>query len=198
MIRVSLTDLVDIVSRSGTPKATRVAQVKRRPEYEPAFDFYKSLRDHIVAVHSDNGRKQDIGRVVNGLVDGKKLRNYPVLIDGYIKWWGRKTFVWFDPPRVSYEANGVEVIINPELGLQFGGLRCVIKLYFKADPLSKAKTDLVTHLMELSLRPACSQGEKMGVLDVRNARLIMYDGNSLIKPMIDAELAYIASLWSSV
>ena len=34
----------------------------------------------------------------------------------------------------------------------------------------------------------------MGVVDVRNARLITYDGGSLIKPMIDAELAYVASL----
>lgn len=64
--------------------------------------------------------------------------------------------------------------------------------------MSKAKADLVTHLMELSLRLTCSQGEKMGVLDVRNAKLIMYDGDRLIKPIIDAELAYIASLWSSV
>ena len=121
-----MTDLVDIVSRSGTPKATKVAQVKRRPEYEPAFDFYKTLRDHIVAVHADDTGKRDIGKVIGGLVDGKKLRNYPALIAGYIKWWGRKTFVWFDPPRVSYEANEVEVIINPELGLQFGGSRCII------------------------------------------------------------------------
>jgi hypothetical protein len=198
MIKVSLTDLVDIVSRSGTPKATRVAQVKRRPEYEPAFDFYKPLRDHIVSVHIDGGDKGDIGKVMREIVDGKKLRNYPPLIDGYVKWWGRKTFAWLDPPRVSYEANGVEVIINPELGLEFGGARHVIKLYFKADPLSKTRADIIVHLMELSLRPICGQEERMSVLDVRNARLIAYNGAVLVKPMIDAELAYIASLWSSV
>lgn len=90
MIRVSLTDLVDIVSKSGTPKATKVAQVKRRPEYEPAFDFYKPLRDHIVAVHTDGRGKQDVGKVVDGLVDGKKLRNYPTLIDGYVNGGGER------------------------------------------------------------------------------------------------------------
>ena len=100
---------MDIVSRSGTPKATKVAQVKRRPEYEPAFDFYKPLRDHIITVHADDRSKRDIGKVMADLVDGKKLRNYPALVDGYIKWWGRKAFVWFDPPHTSYEASGVEV-----------------------------------------------------------------------------------------
>jgi hypothetical protein len=45
MIRVSLTDFVDIVSKSGTPKATKVAQVKKRGRYEPAVDFYKPLRE---------------------------------------------------------------------------------------------------------------------------------------------------------
>ena len=50
MIRLSLTDLVDIVSKSGTPKATKVSHVKARPDYEPAHDFYRPLREQIIAI----------------------------------------------------------------------------------------------------------------------------------------------------
>ena len=45
MIKISLTDFVDIASKSGTPKATKVAQVKARPDYEPKFDFYRPIRE---------------------------------------------------------------------------------------------------------------------------------------------------------
>ena len=48
MPQISLTDFVDIVSTSGTPKATKVKQVKYRPAYNPAIDFYKRIRDDIV------------------------------------------------------------------------------------------------------------------------------------------------------
>jgi hypothetical protein len=51
MIKISLTDFVDIASKSGTPKATKVAQVKARPDYDARFDFYKPIRDQITEIH---------------------------------------------------------------------------------------------------------------------------------------------------
>lgn len=51
MPQLSLTDFVDIVSKSGRPKATKVLQVKERPEYEPAFDFYRPFREHVIETH---------------------------------------------------------------------------------------------------------------------------------------------------
>ncbi len=201
MPQISLTDLVDIVSKSGTPKATKVAQVKARPDYEPAFDFYKPLRDHIIEVHRTGLDKKALSAFLAGIEDGKKRTNYPPVIDGYKKWWGRKTLAWFNPSRTLYGQQGVEVIINPELGLGFNGERHLVKLYFKTVPLSKLRVDIITFLMEISLRPNCPKGEVMSVLDVRNAKLFSFDPTTPIaraKAMVDAELAYVASLWSSV
>lgn len=198
MIRLSLTDFVDIVSKSGMPKATKVAQIKSRAEYEPAFDFYKPLREHIVDVHSSNKAKNSIDDVMGGVIDKKKLSNYPSVVEGYKRWWGRKTFVWFDPISKPYAANGVEVNVNPELGLQFNGQRHLIKLYFKQEPLSKKRVGIITHLMETTLREAYGSQETMSILDIRNARLLSYERSPLAGPMIDAELAYIANLWPSL
>jgi len=41
MPEISLTDFVDFTSASGTSKLSKLKQFKSRPEYEPAFDFYK-------------------------------------------------------------------------------------------------------------------------------------------------------------
>ena len=90
MAKISLTDFVDIVSKAGRPKATKVRQVKERPDYEPAFDFYKALREHIVEVHSSGGGKEIISDVMVSISDPKKIKNYPELLAGYKKWLGRK------------------------------------------------------------------------------------------------------------
>ena len=199
MPQISLTDLVDIVSKSGTPKATKVAQVKARPDYEPAFDFYKPLRECIVDTHRDGQDKKALNAFFANLADAKKRANYPTAIHGYKKWWGRKDLAWFDPPRSTYGQHGVEVMINPELGLEVNGTRHVIKLYFKTEPLSKFRVDIITFLMESGLREKSHHAEVMSILDVRNAKLFSFDpAASTSKGMVDAELAYIGSLWPNV
>jgi len=196
MLLISLTDLVDIVSKSGTPKATKVAEVKTRPDYMPAFDFYKPLREAIIDTHQLMKGKKAILEFYSSLADQKKRTNYPPAIDGYRKWWGKKDLLWFEPPKASYASNGIEVAVNPELGLRINGTPHVIKLYFKAEPLSKLRVDLITVLMETVLRPKCKNGEKMAVLDVRNAKLFLLSAPlAPTKAVVDAELAYISALW---
>lgn len=199
MIRISLTDLMDIVSKSGTTKATKVKYVKERPDYEPAHDFYKPLREFIIERHKHNKQNKniDIWKITGNLSDKRKRDLYPVLIEGYKKWCGRKKFQWHDPQKGTYSSNGIEVMINPELGLEFGSEQHLIKLYFKSDALSKFKINIITSLMELQLRLISDNNVKMSVLDIRNAKLFTYNGAQNIKPIIDAELAYIASFWSS-
>jgi hypothetical protein len=120
-------------------------------------------------------------------------------VNGYRKWWGRKGLAWFVPPRTAYSQHGIEVIINPELGLDINGTRHLVKLYFKTDPLSKLRVDIIARLMESTLRPSCPNNEIMAVLDVRQAKLFSLQPTaSASMAMIDAELAYIASLWPNV
>ncbi len=196
MAVISLTDFVDIVSKSGTPKANKVASVKERPDYEPAFDFYRTLREGIVQIHQGGKSKSDLDRILDKLADPKKIKNYPPLLEGYRKWWGKKSLVWFSPPRASYQHAGVQVNINPELGLSIDTARHVIKLYFKADALTKPRADLITYLMEAELRKLAAPTDVMTVLDVRKAKAFIYNASSVTSHrIINAELAYIASLW---
>jgi hypothetical protein len=197
--KISLTDFVDIVSKSGTPKATKVAQVKERPDYEPAFDFYKSIREQIVDIHKNGLEGKALYTFLQTLKDRKKKANYPEIVDGYLKWLGRKQVDWFNPSRENYLSNGVEVIVNPELGLTFKGEMHLIKLYFKDEALSRFRVDVILSLMEHVLRPYCQKSSMMSVMDVRRGKLFSWrelcDSNI---PLVDAELAYVGSLWPRI
>jgi hypothetical protein len=199
MPRISLTDLVDVVSKSGTPKSTKVTQIKHRPPYSPATDFYKPLRDEISQIHASGLPKSALTKFGSSLSDPKKVANYPDAITGYQTWWGRKSITWFAPPSEIYSANGIDVSVNPELGLEFGGQRYLIKLYFKADSLAKSKVNLITHMMEIALRPKCAQSEVMALLDVRRSKLFTPTlPIAGLTSVVNAELAYIAALWPYV
>lgn len=199
MPRLSLTDLVDVVSKAGSPKATKVRQIKNRNDYSPATDFYKPLRDGIISVHQSGKSKSELDSILNGLKDVKKRSAYPEIIEGYRKWWGGKKPEWFSPPTAVYTNSGIDVSINPEIGFLYNDTPHVIKLYLKDDDVNKSKMDLITALMEHCLRQKTSANTRIGVLDVRGSKLYTLGTNSAVqKAIIDAELAYVAALWPNV
>lgn len=129
MPEISLTDFVDFVVKAGTPKLTKVRQLKERGDYDPAGDFWKPLREAVVDFHRAGGQdKHRLDSVLVGLTDPKKRNRYPDAISGYKKFLGRKTFEWFNPPKTLWSAGGLDVRINPELGLIISGERHVILL----------------------------------------------------------------------
>jgi len=89
------------------------------------------------------------------------------------------------------------------LGLKVDGAPHLIKLYFKSKPLEKNKVDIITHLMATTLSGLCPSTSNtitvMSVLDVRRGKLISPTVPiSALMGMLQAELAYIATLWPSV
>lgn len=199
MPKISLADFVDIVSKSGTPKATKVAQVKNRPPYNPATDFYKQLRDKIIDTHLNNRDKQYLIDSIEALPNLKKAAHYQAILNGYTTWWGKKKLEWFSPPSDVFSYNNIDVNVNPELGIISNGHPYIIKLYLKADPLTKNRIDIVTYLMEVCLRQHCSSKEIMAIFDVRNSKLITSSVIiSSLNATLKAELAYIEALWPNV
>lgn len=199
MPRISLTDFVDIVSSGGTPKANKVSQIKNRLPYNPAFDFYKPLRDRIIEVHNIGETKEYLKSLMPLISDRKKLTAYPAVIDGYLSWWGKKKFSWFNPPNDLFSFHGIDVSVNPELGLYINGDPYLIKLYFKAERLTKNRVDVIHHLMGSVLAPVSPNGTTMAVLEIRQSKL--YAPTIQIPNLtavLGAELAYISALWANV
>lgn len=199
MPQISLTDLVDVVSASGTPKATKVGAIKNRGPYTPGTDFYRPLRDGIIDIHTKGAQKAAVLGITKSLSNFKKIGNYSEALNGYAKWWGKKPIKWFQPARSTYSKSGIDVTVNSQLGLEIDGVPHLIKLYLKPDALSKSRVDLITVLMDSQLRDIAPHNTIMAVLDVRRGKLFPLSVNGKpVKAMIDAELAYIASLWEAL
>lgn len=200
MRRITLTDFVDVVARSGASKINKIAQIKARREYSPQADFYKAVRECIVEMHQKDLPKSHLSEMLVKLHDAKKMTNYPDIAAGYMKWLGRKEVQWFKPPHEIFSAHGFEVSINPELGLRIGEVPHIIKLYFKGESLSAARVQMVSHLMETTLRPLCRKTEtRMSVLDTRQAKLLTPSVPiDRLTAALRGELAYIAAVWDDI
>jgi len=197
MHKFSLTQLVDIVSSSGISKVTKVIETQIDEPYTPAKDFYRIIREHIKDCHK-------IGKSKNEFLDFKKnyserkKDHYEELISGYHKWWGKKKFTWFEPATNYCRLNNIQISINPELGLKFGGKKHIIKLYFKSEKLSKRKIDLILFLLHKNLANKADENTLFCVLDIRHSRLHKYNLNERtlekMELMLKAEIGYIQSL----
>ena len=183
MIRVNLTTFLDIASASGAAKITALRQFKTRGAYNPAHDFWRPLRLAIVEAHRSQNTKA-LKNLVPTLTDTKKARNYPARVGAYLKWWGRSKYPWFKPPEATWAHRSVTVSVKAELGLVIAGERTAVKLYFKADKLSKLRGDVILHLLATTLIPT-GECDSVGILDVTRGKLIQ---PTVQKPELEAAL----------
>ena len=197
-IEISLTDFVDFVSKSGSPKLTKVKEVKNRDEYSPATDFYKAFREGVIKIHKANGDKKMLVDIQNNIKDVKKINNYLSTIEGYKKFWGRKKITWLDTLFTHWVVGDLDVRINPELGLEIDENFYIIKMYLKSDPLSKSKVEQILTLLESQLRPLTEKEVIFGVLDVKNSKLHCNSNKDInLISLLEGEARCFESIWKN-
>jgi hypothetical protein len=199
MPEVSLTAFVDFVSRAGSPKLTVVSRWKHMPEYRLSRDLYRSVRLRIVEMHSADEAISALTGLLAELRNARQISTYPAIIEGYRVWRGRKRIRWFDPATTVWSHGDLDVRVNPELGLEINGVPHLIKLYFKADKLSKQGVSVIPHLMRVACGEASPDGCVMGVLDVRRSRLhTLSVRDPALDVLLRGEAAYWMTVWPSV
>ena len=200
MPAISLTDFVDFVISSGTPKLSKVQEVKRRGPYEPAFDFWRALREAIVALHNSRSlNKRQLDRAASGLTDKNKQLRYPDSIRGYKRFLGRKRISWFAPPTGRWGPPGLTIRVNPELGLYINGVPHLIKLYFKGEPLSRRRVAIVLLLLRVALHPQVRNGTTYAILDVPRGKLFGDPSpDSSLIPLLQGEASAFLTIWNSL
>lgn len=190
-MKLSLTELVDIVAKAGARKARQVSLVNERHEqdYSVAKDFYKPLRDEIVSIHKSGAPKERLAELLDRVKDKKKLGRYRLLVPSYQQWWGRNQLSWIAPSAGLYVRNSIVVSVNPEIAFRLrNGESLVVKMYFKSERLDRTSADLITSLMATSLGRT-----DVAVLDIERRKVFLPPKDIQNKlRMVDAELAYIA------
>lgn len=197
-INISLTDFIDYVSKVGSSKFTLVSKISSREEYNPAFDFWKTLREGIIEMHVSDLDKSELEKMLIFLTDKKKKNRYPGLIESYKGFLGRKKFEWINPPYMEWTTSELSIRLNPELGLISNGNLQIIKLYFKSEPLSQMKADLILLLMNTKLKKGDFKDATFAILDVERKKL--YDKTKLNEshiPLLEGEALSFIKIWKS-
>ncbi|MGA8087082.1 MAG: hypothetical protein WCA10_07235 [Terracidiphilus sp.] len=193
MPEISITDFADFVLRTGPPKITKVAELFKRPKYEPAHDFWKPLRDGICEFHE--GKLSQLTFASTGASE-KKLHRYEEAIKGYKKFLKETNYVFFKPHHAQWSFEDLVVRINPEVGFYVDGKPVLVKLYFKQEPLSKSRIQVALSLM--------SEGQKnrqyqAAYLDVPRARLHReQSGSPQMSALLRGEAATFLAIWNSL
>jgi len=197
---ISLTDFVDFVIKSGTPKLTKVREVKNRPEYEPALDYWKQLREGIRDFHRAGGKnKAELDDIVDSTENPKKVGRYSAAIKGYKRFLGRKYIRWVDPLSGNWLYDKLSVKVNPELGLRIDADRYLVKLYFKDEAPTKNRVEIVLEMMKTVLGANAPQGTQMAVLDVSKGKLYTQTvAIPQLSVLLEGEAAAFVRMWEAI
>jgi len=198
MPALSLTDIVNYVSKVGSPKLTHVRDIKNRGDYGPEKDFYRRLRLGIVSHHKKPGApKSDLDDILIGL-HVKKIGPYTTCVKSHKRFIGAKSMFFFSPPSDTWTRGTLDVRVNPELGLMIGGNRNIVKLYLNKKPLDKARADMILVLMKDALVEA-EDNDIFVVLDVARGKAFSTSTPNMgLLPLVEAEAASFSVLWASL
>jgi hypothetical protein len=196
MPEISLTDFVDFVNKIGPPRLTKVKDIKTRPGYSPAVDYWKPLREAIRDFHKVG---KPLDPVLGGIEHTKKAGRYPAALTAYKKFLRRKQLEWFEPPVGTWTYGELQVRVNPELGLRLNGKGHVIKLYFKDEPLPRRRLAVVFQLMGIALQDKLDAGRSLAVLDVSNSKLLLPDPKAPdVTALLIGEAAAFIAMWNAI
>lgn len=185
-MEIPLTSFTDFVLKSGSPKMTSAKKIKSQLDevYDPVGDYYKRFREALQELHQNSLPKGDLLKII-GELPSNKVINYSTMVDGYKKFLGRKEITYFKPTRKIWTHGNINIPINPELGLEWGEDKYLIKLYLKADKPSKDRIASILSLMKNTIN---NDTIKYAVLDVRNSKMYDYEPTmDILIPLVQGE-----------
>lgn len=143
--------------------------------------------------------RNDLGEILQNVTDEKKKENYADALAGYKKFWGRKDIKWLKPPAKHWSLGEIDIRVNPELGLEYDGNFYIIKMYLKADKLSKDRVTQILSLLEDQLRSKVESEVIFCVLDVRNSKLYCNDSkNKSLMTLLKGEAISFETIWKGL
>jgi hypothetical protein len=201
LIKVSLTEFINYVNKSGSAKATVVltAKSRREEDYQHYKDYWLPLRNKIKEVHKNHGAQSDLRELVDSVAEDKQ-QNYNEAINGYCRFWGRKDIEWQTPPRKTWSIGNVRVELNPELGIKIKDKTLFIKLFINSgNSMDKRHADLILALMETELRDKVRDDAIFAILDVKRGKLFEYcNTDRTLYALLKAEARGFEELWYEI
>ena len=112
-------------------------------------------------------------------INPKKHDHYEVLIDQIQNFMQGIKYIWVEPPKNIVEYSGLQLKVNPEIGINIKGETLFIKMYFKQDQIENEKVNVMLKIMQDSIKEDY-QNAKVAILDIRRCELHKKDINEEI------------------
>lgn len=195
-----MSEFVDFSVLTGSPRVTKVRQLKNRPlDYDPATDFWGPLRKAIVAFHRPSRTDgKTISQMLPAIAD-RKVARYQASIKSYEKFLRQRKPTGSPTRHERWVTGALTVRINPEIGLTIDGTRYLVKLYFKAEPLSRARSQAMIALIEAHLRGSVSSQTVFAVLDVPRGKLVVAHASASLQDVylgLEGDALAFVDIWN--
>ena len=190
---VSLTKFLDfLVAKNPGQRQTKAREIAEQMStpYRPGLDMYKDARE---AIQVARGKKI---RLNADLLPAPKGPHYAAIETGWNRFVGRKQFTPERVRRKTWTSEGLTVLVNPEIALRRNGRVDFLKLYFKAEDLTKGQAE-IAHQMLYEMLVDLPESEGIGIVDVRKGRLVTPPAvlpDAGIAYQLRAEAAYLLRL----
>jgi hypothetical protein len=156
----------DFIEKKPNSKKKYVSKVMNQGQYQPQEDYYLQLRQKLKSVFRNHSSIEEL----NGLlkkINPRKFNNYETLIDQIQNFMQGKTYAWLNPPRYKIDYSGLELTVNPEIGLSMNGNNYFIKMYFKQETMSKTKAQIMQRIMQDAFKKDFPNAH-FAIWDIRN------------------------------
>lgn len=196
-VQVSAREFVAFVLAAGATRPgviRRIAAQRARP-FDPQGDYWLPLRV-VVQQYFRNGAGDagPLQRVVESVAHDRVPR-YRRAVEGILRYRGRWTIGWIEPPQLRWSHSGLVVTCAPDLGLIDRGSRSLVRLYY--DDTSPSRSFVSAHAELLRLARGGGQpGLAFGVLDVDRARLRTSEHSVRWVEALEQEAESFMSYWN--
>jgi hypothetical protein len=150
---VSADTFLEFTNTVALPKL----RVARDARWRRGYNFYAKLVGAIVAMHREGRDVASIDVEPLCKMDGsascdeRKMRIFPGMLDSYDAFMSRAgKATWFEPPRVAVDLGGINVEVEPELGLEIGGKPHVLLFDFGCAPIPQRKINMSIALLRMA------------------------------------------------
>lgn len=195
-----MTTFIDYLIASGSTRISVVRRARKMysSDYNPAFDFWRLFRKAVEEMHRGDLGKGHLDFLHTNLSDKNKRNSYRKNILGYKKWMGRKKIDWIGSVKSSWRSGDLNVNINPELNVKINGDPYIIKLYLKADKLTKHRVNTSLYLLKESVKKRKIKATP-AILDVKHSKLIKHSRDIVgIEALLNAEAFSFINLYENL
>jgi len=196
MPTISLTTFVDFVAVAGPRRVPLVRECKfnNNQPYDPRKDFYKRLRESVVAFEKGSMTRAQFEDIESWGVAEKKTANFEDAVTHYLSWRDSVQGCWSEPVTGHRVFGELRIRVNPEVGLNISGQRHSVKLHFKRDNIPANRMTIIQGLMGSLANAGVSS-----ILDIRReAYFSRTDVEGDVNILLAAEAAAFMAIWNSV